>query len=437
MVYEARKGNRNYLFWVGLALCTIYQSYRYPLQISNAGTSPTYSDTPLGLQAGKFVLASPLIALSAVRWLSNSARLPRWPIVLGTLFLSSFCLIKILNSHDSQYLDVSFWMLFSLVLVLSVEFVSVSSLDRYFCLVLAYAFGSTLVQIFLFFAFGRLPALAFEGGYLVRFGGFLDDPNGFAAIWFLLMGWSYRRFKGWKRFLILTGIVVSLLLTQSWTAIAFFFAMLFALVLFIAFKHRLSAMLAICVLPFFAVFVMQLIPLIQQGFLLEVLAAKQTSIEDHIFPWAFWASRWSDWALLGGGVYSAYESWWAAALVNFGVLWFGAYLLLIAALLICLWRAFSKAVPEAKPVYAGLLLFACYFSVGSLNLPFPIIFPINALFFMLLFLSAFGKIGPQKGAIVSSSGRGGDSSDGRLWTNKTPTAIFKLPRAKEMSAPRL
>ena len=319
MVNETRKGDKNYVFWLGVALCTFYQSYRYPLQINSAGTSPTYSDTPFVWQVGKFVLAAPLIAISSVRWLSNSARLPRPPIVIGTLFLSSFALLKILNGHDSQYLDVSFWMLFSLVLALSVDSVSILAIDKYFLLLLACAFGSTLVQVFLFFAFGRLPALAFEGTYFVRFGGFLDDPNGFAAIWFLLMGWSYERFKGRNRFLILAAIIVSLLLTQSWTAIAFLLATLFVYLLISALKRPLSAILAICALPLFAIFLARLIPLLQQGILLEALEAKQTSIEGHTFPWTFWASKWTDWALLGEWKYNAYESWWGSAMVNFGV----------------------------------------------------------------------------------------------------------------------
>jgi hypothetical protein len=390
---EAQGGSRNYLFWLGLALCTIYQSYRYPLQISDAGTSSTYSDTPLIWQAGKFVLAFPLIAISALRWLTDAARLPRWPIVVGVLFLSSFSLLKILNGHDSQYLNISYWMIFSLVLVLSVDSVSVSAIDKYFCILLAYAFGSTLVQILLFFIFGRLPALAFEGTYFVRFGGFLDDPNGFAAIWFLLMGWSYKRFKGRPRFLILAGIVVSLLLTQSWTAIAFFLAILFFYALIRALRRPASTLLAICAVPLFAIFLLRVIPLLQEGILLEMLRAKQTSIEDHTFPWTFWASNWTDWVLLGEWKYKPYESWWPAAMVNFGVLWFVAYLVLIIALLMCVRRAGLKATTAAKPLYAGLLLFGYYFAFGSLNLPLPLVFPINALFFLFFFLVAFGKVG--------------------------------------------
>lgn len=399
---KAPQPDRNYVFWVGVFLCTIYQSYRYPLQISNAGTSPTYSDTPLVLQAGKFVLAFPLMAISSVRWLGNSARLTRWPIALATLFLCCFSIIKIIDGRDSQYLNFSFWLLFSLILGLAVDSLTISAIDKYFCALLACAFGSTLIQVFLFVAFGRLPALAYEGTYLVRFGGFLDDPNGFAAIWFLLMGWSYHRFTGWNRFLILAGIVVCLLLTQSWTAIGFFVAMLFLFSLIWSLRRPIPAIFAVCIVPLFGIFVAQLISQLQKGLLWEALEAKQGSIEGHTFPWALWASKWTDWALLGEWKYTHYESWFAAAMINFGLVWVAVYIVLIAALLLCLRRASLNARPESKPVYAGLLLLGYYFAIGSFNLPFPLIFPINALFFLFAFLVAFGKIAENGRTIVPS-----------------------------------
>ena len=362
------------------------------MQISNSGTSPTYSDTPLLLQAGKFVLAFPLIAIFAVQWLGKSARLTRWSLVLMALFLCSFSLVKIIDGHDSQYLDFSFWLFFSLVSVLAVEAVTISAIDKYFYFLLVYAFGSTLLQVLLFVAFGRLPALAYEGTYLVRFGGFLDDPNGFAAIWFLLMGWSYHRFAGWNRFLILASIVVCLLLTQSWTAIGFFMALLFLLSLIWSFKRPITAIFAACVVPLLCIFVAQLMLQLQKGFLWEALEAKQGSIEGHTFPWDLWTSKWADWALLGEWKYTHYESWFAASMINFGLVWLAVYMLLIATLLIALQRAFLRARPESKAVYGGLLLLASYFAIGSFNLPFPLIFPINALFFLFAFLVAFGKI---------------------------------------------
>lgn len=380
------------MFWAGLVLCTIYQSYRYPLQVSSAGTSPTYTDTPFVLQAGKFVLAVPLIVLAAVRWLSNSARIPRWPIVFGTLFLSIFSLLKILNGQDSQYLDVSFWMIFSLVLVLSIDSISIAAIDKYFSFVLVYALGSTIVQVFLFLAFGRLPALAFEGSYLVRFGGFLDDPNGFAAICFLLLGWSFKKFAGWPRRLVVAGLFAALLLTQSWTALAFFAAASTFAFLIIAWRRPVAAALTISALPLLAILIFNWIPKLREGFLFEMLEAKQESIEGHMFPWAVWASKWTDWVVLGEWKYNPYESWWASSMINFGLAWLCVYFALLTALLIYVLRAFTRARPEYRAVYSGVLLFSIYFVFGSLNLPFPIIFPINALFFLFCFLVAFGKI---------------------------------------------
>lgn len=338
------------------------------------------------------MLAFPLIAISAARWLGGSVRLTRWPIAVATLFLCSFSITKIIDGRDSQYLNFSFWLFFALILVLAVNSVTISAIDKYFCALLACAFGSTLLQVFLFVAYGRLPALAYEGTYLVRFGGFLDDPNGFAAIWFLLMGWSYHRFAGWNRFLILTGIVVCLLLTQSWTALGFFAVMLFLWSLVWCLRRPITALVAVCVVPLLGIFVAQSISQFQKGFLWEALDAKQGSIEGHTFPWAIWSSKWADWALLGEWKYTHYESWFAAAMINFGLVWLAVYTILITALLICLRRASLQANPESKPVYAGLLLLGYYFAIGSFNLPFPLIFPINALFFLFAFLVIFGKV---------------------------------------------
>jgi hypothetical protein len=360
--------------------------------MSSSGTSPTYSDTPLVLQAGKFVLALPLIVMSAVLWVRNSAKLTRSLIVLGTVFISVHSLFKVYQERDSQFLDLAFWLIFALVVVLAIDSVSLSAIDRYFRLLLVYSLGSTVVEVALFVIFGRLPALAFEGSYLVRFGGFLDDPNGFAAILFLLMAWSYWRFKGTSRVFVLASLVASLFLTQSWTALAFFFGLLGILALLFLKKRPLWALGTSCVLPLLVVLVAGWIRALPSGLLWDILQDKQSSIEGHTFPFADWISKWPEWLIMGEWKYNPYESWWLSSMINFGVLWFVAYFALIIALLFALWRANAKTTLEAKPVCAGILVFGLYFAFGSLNLPLPIIFPINALFFIFSFLIAFKKV---------------------------------------------
>ena len=82
-------------------------------------------------------------------------------------------------------------------------------------------------------------------------------------------------------------------------------------------------------------------------------------------------------------------------MVNFGLFWFLAHLALVLTLVVSIYRVYPKASPESKVVCAILLLFGRYILVGSLNLPFPIVFPINALSFLFFFIVAFGKISTQ------------------------------------------
>lgn len=386
--------SKNYVFWTGLVLCTVYQSYRYPLQINTLGFSPNYSDTPLGWQLGKFLLAFPLLAISALRWVSNSARVVRWPIVVTVVFLSSYCFLKVLGHQDSQYIDLSFWLFFCLVLVLGADRVTIPQIERYLHVLLIYSLVSNLIEVLLYVIFGRLPAMA--GGF-VRFGSFLDDPNGFAPIVFLLMGWCYAKYEGRKRAAILAALFVCLLLAQSWTAFAFFLAAMFFFLLIAASKRPMLALFLACVLPWFIVVLVHWIQQLPLGLISGVLEGKQGSIEGHLFPWDQWVPRLADWAILGDSQYNSYESWWPAAMVNFGVLWLVSYFGLIVALLLYVWQSFRKAPREARAVYAGLFFFGTYFAAGSMGLPFPLKFPVNVLFFLFFFLVAFRKIVTEDG----------------------------------------
>jgi hypothetical protein len=397
---ETQQGKGNRVFWLSLFFCTVYLSYRYPLQINSSGTSPTYSDTPVALQAGKFLLAVPLFVIAASRCLRNACPQRQWLVTLGVLFLSSYSLVKILGDNNSKYLEASFWMLFAFLLAWGTDAVRISAIDRYLRYLLIYALGSTLIEVVLFVVFGRLPALAFGETFLIRFGGFLDDPNGFGAILFLLMGWSYGRFKGRTRFFIVGSIVISLLLTQSWTAIGFFTAIFLLWVLTGVSKRPVSVLLAIGAFSWLILFLAQKVPPSTVRSFVDMLETKQGSIEGHSMSWGPLISNWDSWVLLGGATYDPYESWWAGAPINFGVPWILVFLGLIAKLIMSLGSGLSRAGGEARPIYLGFFLFGSYFVIGSLNLPFPTIFPINFLFFLFSFLVALGKIRHEDGTSV-------------------------------------
>jgi len=185
-------------------------------------------------------------------------------------------------------------------------------------------------------------------------------------------------------------------LTQSWTALAFLVLISLLWGLVGVSKRPVVAVVTICASALLVVAVIHAMPQAPAQIFEDMLTAKQGSIEGHLFPWAQWFSRWTEWTLLGDWTYNPYESWWAGALINFGVPWLCVCVIFTAGLLFSLHGALSRAAREARPVYSGLFLFGCYFVFGCLNLPLFIVFPINFLFFLFSFLVAFGKIRPQR-----------------------------------------
>jgi len=377
-------------FWVGLWIATLYLSYRYPLQINNSGTSPSYADTPTSLQAGKYVLTFFVCCISAPFIFKRQLSRFQVAIVVLTIAIFGFPLFKLLGGFDGTYVDISFWPLAALVLVIPLKSIRLGAIDRYFKVVFWLALMSDLIQIALFVLFGRLPALAFKESLSVRFGGFLDDPNGFGAILFLLMGWSFYRFNGKKRIFMQLALVILLLMTQSLTSIGFLGILIFVMTCRQVVKKPLSIFWILILSA--AIFALLEISHAFEIISL-VLANKSGSAADHLsIPWGNLIEGWKKWFFLGGPAYQQYESWWASSLIDFGVVWYVGNLVLTFVLTYRVWRAFQSFPPgKEKSVLAGILLFCTFFVVGSANLPFFTIFPINFLFYLFCFVFSLKK----------------------------------------------
>ena len=98
-------------------------------------------------------------------------------IVVLTIAIFGFPLFKLLGGFDGTYVDISFWPLAALVLVIPLKSIRLGAIDRYFKVVFWLALMSDLIQIALFVLFGRLPALAFKESLSVRFGGVPRRPK--------------------------------------------------------------------------------------------------------------------------------------------------------------------------------------------------------------------------------------------------------------------
>jgi hypothetical protein len=280
-----------FIFLIFLIISQVWYSYRYVMQYGDEGTSPTYQATPPVYQATKYFIAASLFALSLALLIArkgarvsvtNATNL--FLTLLGGFCAYSFVINLTMIGDDSSVVgDPSFvkaFFFFPLLALLPFFYQGQKSIGKYFAVVVV--FGMTyhvlysLVQIACYFAFRRVPSLAYPGG-LTRFGGGWDDPNGFGAFLILplLVVLSRRFVNRIARYIGLMTILTLLALTISGTA---FVGTTCAVLCYSAFKRRF--------LIIFAVVAPITIAITASPDLRDLIAfayeAKLTSIQSHI-----------------------------------------------------------------------------------------------------------------------------------------------------------
>ncbi len=372
------------IFFLILLFAIFYSSYRYPLQISSSGTSPTYGDTPFVLQFLKYPL---LILFAFINILLNKSiyDIHNKDIKLMLVILVGYPLYKFIKSTDFNHLNFSATFIIAYLCICSFKVVEARSIDK--CINFIFLVGSVvnIVQIILFLSINRLPALAYYGSFSVRFGSFLDDPNGFAAICFLFIGYYFKRNKFKASSFQLYLSIFWLLITQSFTAY------IFGVLLFVSlhYKNKLIWSCLIACLTFLVVyFDPSNLPA-----LIDIYQSKKSSMTDHIMIFnTFEDFTYQDY-LIGSAGYVFSEQWWMQALLSYGIFWmllcffFNAYAIL---------KSLSKYKQVIKncdsPILFGFTIFFTYILFGSFNLPFLTIFPVNFIYFIFFLLIIENKI---------------------------------------------
>lgn len=204
-----------------LILPLYYYSYRYIFQYNSAVTSPTYSATPFLFQICKYLMLALLLARVAMLNLSRKDIITT-PYFQKELFLLSvFCLLFFLHGLI-EGINQSLIMFIAPIICCMYggwHQLDVEKYEKWLYVYFIYALVYEAVQIFLFFKIGRLPALAYEGSTSVRFGGPLDDPNGFGILMAFFIPFVYIYVQGRKRYIMSFFAVIMLFLSQSGTAI--------------------------------------------------------------------------------------------------------------------------------------------------------------------------------------------------------------------------
>jgi hypothetical protein len=399
---------------LSFAAGNVYYFHRWVFRYSSAGTSPTYANTPFAWQVGKYVLLV-MAACAMWSWVAWSARSnrPWWripyrstagfaSILAGSAAYSLVIVALAVRGAPSARELASMIFFVPIILLMPVAPVTAMSLAVYrnvgFALV-AYHVVFTAVQVGYYLVADRLPALAYSGG-LVRFGGGLDDPNGFGVMVvlpILLTVTMWRDFRReWWAFGFLALLLVLLFLPLSFSAVAGCLAGLLALA---PITRRPRLLVGVLI----AAGATTLLAL-NSGYMRGVIRDKSESawsrldfdgngsrpgltdfLSDLTVPRLLFGAPRDD-------VVS--ENSYVQVLANFGVIGLVALVVLVVI-------AFRRSLATAREarqrdqlttsrLFEALAAYIVAFSFASLGIPYFRVFPANMLFWMVAMLAALG-----------------------------------------------
>ncbi len=356
------------MFLATLALCLVYDAYRYPFRI-NSTLTPGYSNTPFALQAGKYVLLA-TICIALLLWARHPLALPDILLVLACGWIGARSLAAVAASHKTESFDVAAPFVFGAFVAVLLPPLRVGRL-AYLAAAAAVVVHAVVnvIEINLWAFTGLLPGLSSPGDALKRFGGLWDDPNSVAVFSALVIVFlvSRRSYAWWLIGLAAFNILVSI----SYSGIAALVVGLWVLLLSRRTKLAL-ALLPVIVGAAVAVFLFPFEHIPGAG---SWLAAKQDSallrVHKSTLPTP------DSW-LFGSAVPNLSESSVAALVNTAGLI---SLCLVVAWLVVCV-----RQTPATNREWLIPILVA--FVVTSQLVPYIGVFPLGTLFPIVLSLAA-------------------------------------------------
>jgi hypothetical protein len=407
------------IFLVALVDSQVYYAYRYILKYSDPGTSGTYAATPQSWQVAKYALFIGffIAVLAVILWHRTDRRIWRfkeWRAAPLALAISGLALLLLLltiaaaaSSRAAADELVKAWFFLPLLALVPLFWRGRRSLERMLwavALLLGYHIVYEAVQLSLYYADGRLPALAYAGTE-VRFGAGLDDPNGFGQ-WLVLpmlllfCGWP-QRVGPWLRAVLLAVMVGMLLETISFTAgIALAVGVLAAVIIAQDRSRALLAALAVVISAVAAV--------LDRGLIRKIDGWKSQSIAQHTSLTTGGANSVEHWLLhtgIGGWLFGSpihppySEIAYIWILVHFGIL-------ALIAIVAMIGYAIVRGIKQVRLLrrlrdHRGMLLYSALTAwvigaaVANLGTPtIPAEFPTNLMFWAIALVLTLPLIDP-------------------------------------------
>lgn len=380
-----------------LLISFYFLAYRYPFQINDADTSPTYVDTPFALQALKYALFLLVCAgfllktVLAKRGLGVDRKHLFDLLFFGAVFAAPVG-YAVLASDTFFFQTGIFFGALLLFFISRRKDIDILRIRKWISVFLGLSILAELLQLALFFGIGRLPALAYRDSISVRFGSIWDDPNGFAfMLCFLIPFVLAKRMNVALKALLTSFMLLMLLLTQSLTGI-FAFALALILGVFLLgilvrnrryWQQGFSLVFVYGLGAIVGVSVIFNLPIIK-----EFLELKSGSIEDHIeMMGVIHEAKLLNYLGLNP-VDMVSETGYINIIYNFGLFYFLLYVgMLIYAVIRLMRKIQDNQGREGVEVYYAAFFFVLSFAIGMGNLPLDNVFPLNLILVVCIMFS--------------------------------------------------
>lgn len=406
-----------YVFLSFLFISQVYYGYRYVLQYNSAATSPTYSDTPLPFQIGKYIIAlfifylmipTFLLAVPASSILKKR-KLDTLNINIGIIWLFLILYVGYIWVSCFKFVpvipqDIKGLFFMPLVLLMPYFYRGKPSLKLYLKVGvwgLIYHIVYSFYQFGNYIFFSRLPALAYPGG-LIRFGGGWDDPNGFGMFLILpilsLLGMRRLLNDTWKRYsyVLLAVLIALVFLTVSVSAISM---LILALLLYGFFKDRKTLLVFFFLICLIGVLFYAYPDYI--GYIKTIYMWKSESIMGHLtgmlqlsdyiensFIFSLLFGQSSEWVFN--------ENFYIQSFINHGLI---GLAFLFCTIFFSLIYGFSKVKLArehsdvlVENVLPPLLIYIIVFAIGSVGIPFYNVFPTNLFFWLAIAITVLTPV---------------------------------------------
>lgn len=385
------KNNFNILNIV-LSLNLYYYSYRYLLQYNSSSTSPSYGDTPAFLKWSKYILLAFVISktildnhgLFYVRKCHKDIKILLFFLVCQFGFYGVF----VFNVFSFKFLVSFFPIFFFLGKRVRVDLAKIEKTMLHFW---AFTVVYELIQIALYVAIGRLPALGYPSArnlFFVRFGGAWDDPNGYALLMSFYVFYFLLKYKGWLQMLHLFFAFIMLLLTWSGTGMLALMATAFVIgFLRLGDRWFINKFFKIGIAT---LLLLSLVFILNYSFIIQeieiLLQSKRESIAAHLTGWDTSEMNILTWF----GLYPNEEGGeigYMRLLSIVGIPGLIVFLLVSIKAIISMNKKIKQSPTSRRPLLYGLLAFMICFMVANFNLPLIDIFSVVGIFSCCLMIS--------------------------------------------------